>query len=80
MGQSGSGNQPWIGGTDVNSNNTIYWVGSGDLLPDSSSYWNTADGQPNHGGTNNCVNLRKNTGNLYTKDCSDVKKYVCERY
>ena len=60
----------------MNSDNNIYWSGSGIKLLNSNSYWENNQPQNNR----DCVYIRKNTEKIYTRDCDDVHKYVCERY
>ncbi len=76
-----TGNEPWVGGRDVYNNDTMYWVGSGEHLPDSSPYW--GGGEPKHSGTKNCVTVWADNSflGIYAYHCDTWEtKYICEKY
>ena len=46
----------WTGAHDAGYNDTYVWVGTGNILPDNSTSWQS--GQPSHG-ANDCVSIDK---------------------
>ena len=61
----------WIGLSRSNSNSEFMWSDGTNL-----SYTRWSSGHPIDG--LNCVSVRGNSTEWYSRNCSDVKRYVCE--
>ena len=64
----------WIGLSRVNSRSEFIWY-DGTSVSSVDSRWSS--GHPKDG--LNCVSVRGNSIEWYSRDCSEVKPYVCQK-
>lgn len=67
----------WIGGTDVDVENTFVWTGSGQTF----TYINWGPGNPdNSGGNQHCVILfQESDYKWHDTQCTNTNSYICEK-
>lgn len=75
--RSGTGQDIWIGGNDIQTDGTFVWT-DGEIWPYTNKTAPWAGNEPNGGASEACVEIYKN-GQLNDEHCDYTQNWLCER-